>query len=184
MWYFYFFLLLICNMRMLLDDTWVYVNEWVVVIWTQMRNLSAIPWWEQVTFDEMMSTLYYTNTLSWIFIVLAHWNNSLCVDMSFHSDKLPWFRTNQSLLFLLNAACLAEMQQISNINFIVFSLTYHTQGKNANHYTTNMVFNTRILLYDLDTLVYVWFVLLSTIFQLLWIHFYLLNTNTCRFLIV
>jgi hypothetical protein len=112
-----------------------------------------------------------------IFIVLAHWNNSLWVDMSFHSDKLPWFRANQSSLFLLNAACLAEMQQISNINFIVFSLTYQTQGKNANHYTTNMVFNTRILLYDSDTLVYVWFVLLSTIFQLQWIHFYSLNIH-------
>ena len=30
-------------------------------------------------FDEMtiMSALYWTNTLSWIFIVLVHWNNSL-----------------------------------------------------------------------------------------------------------
>ena len=33
-------------------------------------------------------------------------------DMSFHSDTLFWFRTNQSLLFLLSAACLAEKQQI------------------------------------------------------------------------
>ena len=32
--------------------------------------------------------------------------------MLLHSDTLFWFRTNQSLLFLLNAACLAEKQQI------------------------------------------------------------------------
>jgi hypothetical protein len=47
-----------------------------------------------------------------IFIVLAHWNNNLRIDMSLHSVTLFWFRTNQSLLFLLNAACLAEKQQI------------------------------------------------------------------------
>jgi len=32
--------------------------------------------------------------------------------MSLHSDTLFGFRANQSLLFLLNAACLAEKQQI------------------------------------------------------------------------
>ena len=31
---------------------------------------------EQVTFDEMMTpALYYINTRSWIFIVLAQWSN-------------------------------------------------------------------------------------------------------------
>jgi hypothetical protein len=34
------------------------------------------------------------------------------IDMSLHSDILSWFRANQSLLLLLNAACLAEKQQI------------------------------------------------------------------------
>ena len=42
------------------------------------------------------------NTLSWIFIVLAHWNNSPWLDMWPHSDTLSWFQANQSLLFLLN----------------------------------------------------------------------------------
>jgi hypothetical protein len=32
--------------------------------------------------------------------------------MSLHSDTLSWFGANQSLLFLLNAAFLAEKQQI------------------------------------------------------------------------
>jgi hypothetical protein len=31
------------------------------------------------------------NTLSYIFIVLDHWNNSLLIDMSPHSDTGSWF---------------------------------------------------------------------------------------------
>ena len=58
------------------------------------------------------SALYKTNSLSCIFIVLVHWNNSPRVYMSLHSDTLLWFRANQSLLVLLNAAYLAEKQQI------------------------------------------------------------------------
>ena len=50
--------------------------------------------------------------VSWIFIVLDHWNSSPWVDMSLHSDILFWFWANQSLLLLLNAAYLVEKQQI------------------------------------------------------------------------
>ena len=74
----------------------------------------------------MMSALLKTNTLSWIFIVLAHWNNSPRIDMSLHSDTLFWFRSNQSVLFLLNAACLAEKQQIRT----VLSLAWLDRGSN------------------------------------------------------
>jgi hypothetical protein len=42
--------------------------------------------------------------------------------MSLHSDTLFWFWANQSLLLLLNAACLAEKQQIP-CNVIVFDFT-------------------------------------------------------------
>ena len=68
----------------------------------------------KLIFNEMMmrSSLFYTYTLSWIFIVLAHWNNSLRVDMSLHSDTLFWIQANQSFFFLLNDAWLAEMQHI------------------------------------------------------------------------
>ena len=31
---------------------------------------------EHAMFDDMMTPLYYINTLSYIFIVLAEWNNS------------------------------------------------------------------------------------------------------------
>jgi hypothetical protein len=44
--------------------------------------------------------------------MLVHWNNSPWIDMSHHSDTLSWFQGNQSLLFLINAACLAEKQHI------------------------------------------------------------------------
>jgi hypothetical protein len=47
-----------------------------------------------------------------IFIGLAHWNNSRCADMSLHFETLSRLRANQSLLLLLNDACLAEKQQI------------------------------------------------------------------------
>jgi hypothetical protein len=66
-----------------------------------MSTISAISWRKQATFNEMvmmMSTLYESNTLSWIFIVLAHWNNSPLAIMSLHSDTLFWFWANQSLL--------------------------------------------------------------------------------------
>jgi hypothetical protein len=53
------------------------------------------------------------------FIVLAHWNNSPSIDMSLHWVTLFWFWANQSLLLLLNAACLAEKQQISILQSLV-----------------------------------------------------------------
>ena len=82
----------------------------------------------KLIFNEMMMTpaLYQINMLSWIFIMLAHWNNSLRVDMSLHSDTLFWFRANQSLIFLLNAACLAEKQQIP----ILYSFAWPDRGSN------------------------------------------------------
>ena len=74
----------------------------------------------------IMSTLYYTNTLVLILIVLAHWNNSALIDMLPHSNTLSWFPTNQYLLFLFNAVYLAEKQQIS----ILLSLVWPDRGSN------------------------------------------------------
>jgi hypothetical protein len=53
-----------------------------------------------------------TRLVGLFFIVLAHWNNNPLIDMSPHSDTLFWFWAIQSLFFLLNAAFLAEKQQI------------------------------------------------------------------------
>jgi hypothetical protein len=76
--------------------------------------------------------------------VLAHWNNSLDVDMSFLLDTLSGFRVNQSLLLLLKFACLAEKQQTP---ITVSGLTwpglkpkiYRTWDKYANHYNIDAV---------------------------------------------
>ena len=64
----------------------------------------------KLIFDEMMmrSALYKTNTLSWIFIVLAHWNKCLRINISPNKDTLSWFQANLSLLFLLNVFGLTE----------------------------------------------------------------------------
>jgi hypothetical protein len=44
----------------------------------------------KLIFNKMMmsSALYYTNMRIWIFIVLAHWNNSPRMDMLPHSYTL------------------------------------------------------------------------------------------------
>ena len=47
----------------------------------------------------MRSALYQTNTLSWIFIVLVHCNNSPQINMSHYSDTLSG--GNQSFSFML-----------------------------------------------------------------------------------
>jgi len=93
------------------------VLEWVSE-WLLFNANSVIFQLYQVNFqcddDEVRFVL--DQHLSWIFIVLAHWNNSLWIYMSPHSDTLSWFIfiANHSVLFLLNinAACLAEMQKI------------------------------------------------------------------------
>ena len=81
--------------------------------------------------------------LSWIFIVLDHWNNSLRVDMSLNSDTLSWFLANQSLLLFYKAVCLWK-----NSKYIVFGLTrleleptiHCIWGEHTNQYTADVEF--------------------------------------------
>ena len=79
-----------------------YFSEWLLInaMWAIFQPYHGK---NKLHFNEMMSARYQT-----IFIVLAHWNNSLQVNMLLHSDTLYWFRANQSLLLLLNTVCLAE----------------------------------------------------------------------------
>jgi hypothetical protein len=101
------------------DITDILLSEWVSE-WQLFNANSAIFQLyhdeNKLIFNEMMmrSALFLTSKLSWswISIVLAHWKNSPRVVMSFHADTLFWFQANQSLLVLLNAACLAEKQHI------------------------------------------------------------------------
>ena len=67
-----------------------------------LQNVSWSPWYHgknKLHFYEMMSALYWTNPLSWIFIVLAHWKFSTQVDMSLHYDNLSWLGANQTLIW-------------------------------------------------------------------------------------
>ena len=71
--------------------------------------------------------------------------------MSLPLDILSWFWVNQSLLFLLHAACLAEKQQIP----IWRSLVSHERGSNPrstaleasmlNHYATDAVYTNDVV---------------------------------------
>jgi len=125
-------------------------NKCIVSEWLLFNANSAIfqlyHGENKLQFNEMMmrSTLYKTNTLSWIFIVLllAHWNNSPQIYMSPHSDTVSRFRANQYLLFLLNGLCLEEKQQMP---ILVIGLTDRgsnlrsTTLEHASHYTTDAV---------------------------------------------
>jgi len=65
------------------------VSEWLLFSATS-ANFQLYHGENKLILNEMMirSALYQTNTLSWIFIVLVHWNNIPWVDMSLHSDTL------------------------------------------------------------------------------------------------
>jgi hypothetical protein len=57
---------------------------------------------------------------------LIHTGDHIWLDMSFLSDTLFWFRTNQSLLLLFSVACLAEKQHIP----VLQSLVWHDRCSN------------------------------------------------------
>ena len=103
-------------MRIFFGSEWLlfYANSAIILLYHGENKLI-------VNVMMMRSALFETNTLSWIFTVLAHWNNSTP-----HSDTLSWFRVNQSLLLFLNAACLAAKQQIP----ILSSLVWPDRGSN------------------------------------------------------
>ena len=113
-------------------------------------------------FNEMMmsSALFQTNILSWIFIVLAYQTTvrrQTCRSTRTHySDSV-----NQSLLFLLNAVCLAEKQQ-----------TPLSQSLNANHYATDAV-NIPKLYSKISTYLCLLVCLFTWLFVCLFVSFFL-----------
>jgi hypothetical protein len=99
------------TMHMKVKPDWEWVGDFCLI---PAQQFSAISWREQVNFkwDDDEVRFHKTNTLTWIFIVLAHWNNSPRINVSPHSDILSAFRANQFLLFLLNDHCLEEKQHL------------------------------------------------------------------------
>ena len=59
------------------------------------------------------------------FIVLAHWNSSLWVDMLLHSDTFSLFWVNQSLFLFLKAASLAVKHQMPISSSLVWPHDLH-----------------------------------------------------------
>ena len=80
----------------------VLVSEWLLF----NANFSAVSWREQVNYQWNDDEVHLLDQHTELDFYSA--NNSPCVDMLLHTDTLFWFQANQSLLFLLNAACLAE----------------------------------------------------------------------------
>ena len=75
-------------------------------------------------FDEMMMR---SGLLSWICVVLAHWNNSLQINMSAHSDTLSWFWASLCSFSLM----LCNKYQFYSLWFERIGLKptiYHTRG--------------------------------------------------------
>jgi hypothetical protein len=109
------------------------------------------------------------------FLVLVHWNSRPQIDKSPHSDTLSWFRANQSLLFLLNAACLAEKQQI------LLSSVWPDQGSNPRSTELEVnTFNITSTMRSNDLWIqcyFLWYI--SFVIYLLKKSRYKINTKTC-----
>ena len=103
----------------------VSVSEWMLFS-TNPAVFQLYHGENKLIFNEMKvrSGVHYTNTLSCSVLVLAHWSNSLRMDMSLHSDGLSWFRANQS--------CVPSGKTASN-KFIVFWLTLEPIGTRTHH---------------------------------------------------
>jgi hypothetical protein len=92
---------------------WIRVSNWLLlnikwaVFFQPYHGENTLYFYVKV----MVSALYYSNILSWNFLVEDHWTSPQ-IDMLLQSDILPWFRVNQFLLLLLNVDWLAEKQQI------------------------------------------------------------------------
>jgi hypothetical protein len=89
----------------------------IILVLTSVANESDTCWMpgkQQFYIYIMVRTSWWDDghfvldKLSWIFMVLAHWNNNPQVDMSLYLDTLSWFWSNVSLLLHFNIVILVE----------------------------------------------------------------------------
>jgi hypothetical protein len=94
-------------------------------------------WWD----DDLL----WNNTLNWIFVLLAHWNNIPWVVMSLHSLTLTWFQTNQSFLLLLMLSGEAADTNFDSTLTGPTPTIYHTRAANTIYHTraANTIYHTR-----------------------------------------
>jgi hypothetical protein len=91
--------------------------QWAITIKIQLIGFSLTFYWTG-------ELLFWTEESNWV--PKAQIIFFCGINLSPHSDTLSRFQANQSLLFLLNAECLAEKQQIP----ILYSLVWPNQGSN------------------------------------------------------
>ena len=116
-----------------------YVTHW-------QKNIFETSWLKQVTFDEkiMIPGLLKTKTISWMSIVLAHWNNSPRVDMSFYSHYPNFEPTNYCSFSLMLCAKRRRNRYICHslwfdpIGARIRNLP-HSRDRRINLYTTDAV---------------------------------------------
>lgn len=93
-------------------------SKWVVFCLTPCEQLFNYIYYgvDKLHLDELViiPALYYTNTLSWLFIVIAHCNISPWVDMWLAPlGHIILIQINKFLFLLLNDACWVEEKQIA-----------------------------------------------------------------------
>ena len=106
------------------------------VVFYYTNTFSCILLHVQLYFTMPTRSVVFNYTFSCIFIVLTHWNNSILVEMSLHSETSFWFRSQPFFVH----ACLEEKQQIPGLAWPgIRTSIYHTRDKHSNHYTTEVV---------------------------------------------
>ena len=111
--------------------------------------------------------------LSWIFIVLAHWNNQPAgkhVAPLWHIILIP-----SQPVFALSPWCCVLGGEATNIIFVVFGLTrpgleptiYRTRGEHVNHYATDVVIFLIMYLAVRTTYIYI-YILLVILLRKFW----------------
>ena len=97
---------------------------------SELPAIQFMAWTSYISMMMMMSTFFVLDQ-QMNFIALADWNkrphghiilisSRLLTETNVHTDTLSWFRANLSLILLLNAAYLAENQQIPIIKCVVW----------------------------------------------------------------
>ena len=126
------------------DHYLMWVNDHYLM-W--VSNVSSISRQEQDTFQwDGNKVCFVLEQHTWLDFYSANWlkQQSLSTHVAplWHIIHIP-----SPLVFALTPYCWVLSGEAANANFIIFGLTqpglkltiYHTQGKHANHYTTNVV---------------------------------------------
>ena len=99
----------IANSTSMLHAYVMYVYIVYCIVWLYVSRFKS-------SSELMLYCWYVLPTLNkpyyYYYVLVTHWNNSPRAYMSLHSDTLSWFGAIRYLLFMLNAVCLAEEQQI------------------------------------------------------------------------